>query len=90
MPLKIEQLEKDGPIQFPMVMGAIVPVVDLEANKAWRDCIRGMAFGLNAIRIHRVTGETNGIVAGKAFGDPGGDDRADRRRFPPSSLWWRR
>jgi phosphate transport system substrate-binding protein len=31
MPLKIEQLEKDGLVQWPMVMGAIVPVVNLEA-----------------------------------------------------------
>jgi phosphate transport system substrate-binding protein len=30
MPLKVEQLEKDGLIQWPMVMGAIVPVVNLE------------------------------------------------------------
>lgn len=30
MPLKIEQLEKDGLVQWPMVMGAIVPVVNLE------------------------------------------------------------
>src|ERR1700721_2857642 len=27
MPLKVEQLEKDGLVQWPMVMGAIVPVV---------------------------------------------------------------
>jgi phosphate transport system substrate-binding protein len=30
MPLKPEQLEKDGLIQWPMVMGAIVPVVNIE------------------------------------------------------------
>jgi phosphate transport system substrate-binding protein len=30
MPLKPEQLEKDGLIQFPTVMGGIVPVVNLE------------------------------------------------------------
>jgi len=37
-----------------------------------------MAFGLNAIRIHRVTGETNGTsLRATLFGDPGGDDRAD-------------
>ena len=29
-PLKAEQLEKDGLVQWPMVMGAIVPVVNLE------------------------------------------------------------
>src|SRR3977135_540153 len=33
MPLKAEQLEKDGLIQWPMVMGAIVPVVNLEGVK---------------------------------------------------------
>ncbi|RTL74931.1 MAG: phosphate ABC transporter substrate-binding protein PstS [Bradyrhizobiaceae bacterium] len=34
MPLKVEQLEKDGLIQWPMVMGAIVPVVNLDGVKA--------------------------------------------------------
>ncbi len=29
-PLKAEQLEKDGLIQFPMVMGGVVPVVNLD------------------------------------------------------------
>ena len=33
MPLKVEQLEKDGLAQWPMVMGAIVPVVNLEGVK---------------------------------------------------------
>jgi phosphate transport system substrate-binding protein len=33
-PLKAEQLEKDGLVQWPMVMGAIVPVVNLEGIKA--------------------------------------------------------
>ena len=33
MPLKPEQLEKDGLIQWPQVMGAIVPVVNLEGIK---------------------------------------------------------
>ena len=33
-PLKAEQLEKDGLAQWPMVMGAIVPVVNLEGVKA--------------------------------------------------------
>src|SRR3981189_2443103 len=32
-PLKAEALEKDGLVQWPMVMGAIVPVVTLQANK---------------------------------------------------------
>jgi phosphate transport system substrate-binding protein len=33
MPLKVDQLEKDGLVQWPMVMGAIVPVVNLEGVK---------------------------------------------------------
>ena len=32
-PLKAEQIEKDGLVQWPMVMGAIVPVVNLEGIK---------------------------------------------------------
>lgn len=32
-PLKAEQLEKDGLVQWPMVMGAIVPVVNLDGIK---------------------------------------------------------
>jgi phosphate transport system substrate-binding protein len=34
MPLKVEQLDKDGLVQWPMVMGAIVAVVNLEGVKA--------------------------------------------------------
>ena len=33
MPLKVEQLDKGGLVQWPMVMGAIVPVVNLEGVK---------------------------------------------------------
>jgi phosphate transport system substrate-binding protein len=33
MPLKVDQLAKDGLVQWPMVMGAIVPVVNLEGVK---------------------------------------------------------
>jgi len=33
MPLKPEAIEKDGLVQWPMVMGAIVPVVNLEGIK---------------------------------------------------------
>ena len=32
-PLKAEQLDKDGLVQWPMVMGAIVPVVNIEGVK---------------------------------------------------------
>ena len=34
MPLKVEQLQKDGLVQWPVVMGAIVPVVNIEGVKA--------------------------------------------------------
>ena len=34
MPLKVDQLEKDGFTQWPMIMGAIVPVVNIEGVKA--------------------------------------------------------
>jgi phosphate transport system substrate-binding protein len=34
MPLKIEQLEKGGFVQWPMIMGAIVPVVNIDGVKA--------------------------------------------------------
>src|SRR6202453_1863398 len=34
MPLKVDQLEKDGFTQWPMIMGAIVPVVNVEGVKA--------------------------------------------------------
>jgi phosphate transport system substrate-binding protein len=34
MPLKVEQLEKAGFVQWPMIMGAIVPVVNIEGVKA--------------------------------------------------------
>ena len=33
MPLKAEQLQKDGLIQFPTVMGGVVPVVNIEGIK---------------------------------------------------------
>ena len=33
MPLKAEQLDKDGMIQFPTVMGGVVPVVNLDGIK---------------------------------------------------------
>jgi len=32
-PLKLEELEKEGLVQFPMVMGGVVPVVNLEGIK---------------------------------------------------------
>lgn len=44
-PLKAEQLEKDGLIQWPMVMGAIVPVVNLEGVKPGELVLSGEALG---------------------------------------------
>ena len=34
MPMKVEQLEKDSFVQWPMIMGAIVPVVNIEGVAA--------------------------------------------------------
>ena len=44
-PLKAEQLEKDGLIQWPMVMGAIVPVVNLEGIKPGELVLSGELLG---------------------------------------------
>src|SRR4029077_12863192 len=45
MPLKTEQLEKDGLVQWPMVMGAIVPVVNLEGIKSGELVLSGELLG---------------------------------------------
>jgi phosphate transport system substrate-binding protein len=44
-PLKPEQLEKDGLVQWPMVMGAIVPVVNLEGVKPGELVLSGELLG---------------------------------------------
>jgi len=44
-PLKAEQLEKDGLVQWPMVMGAIVPVVNLEGVKPGELVLSGEVLG---------------------------------------------
>ncbi len=44
-PLKAEQLEKDGLVQWPMVMGAIVPVVNLEGIKPGELVLSGELLG---------------------------------------------
>ena len=41
MPLKAEQLQKDGLVQFPTVMGGVVPVVNLEGIKPGEIVIDG-------------------------------------------------
>ncbi|MEH2480772.1 phosphate transport system substrate-binding protein [Nitrobacteraceae bacterium AZCC 2146] len=44
-PLKAEALEKDGLVQWPMVMGAIVPVVNLEGIKSGELILSGEVLG---------------------------------------------
>jgi ABC-type phosphate transport system, periplasmic component len=44
-PLKAEQLEKDGLVQWPMVMGAIVPVVNLEGIEPGELVLSGEVLG---------------------------------------------
>ena len=44
-PLKAEVLEKDGLVQWPMVMGAIVPVVNLEGIKPGELVLSGEVLG---------------------------------------------
>lgn len=44
-PLKADQLEKDGLVQWPMVMGAIVPVVNLEGINAGDLVLSGEVLG---------------------------------------------
>jgi phosphate transport system substrate-binding protein len=44
-PLKAEQLQKDGLTQWPMIMGAIVPVVNIEGVKAGDLVLDGATLG---------------------------------------------
>jgi phosphate transport system substrate-binding protein len=44
-PLKAEQLQKDGLAQWPMIMGAIVPVVNIEGVKAGDLVLDGATLG---------------------------------------------
>src|SRR5450631_239805 len=44
-PLSVDQLEKDGLTQWPMVMGAIVPVVNIEGVKAGDLALDGETLG---------------------------------------------
>jgi phosphate transport system substrate-binding protein len=44
-PLKAEQLQKDGLAQWPMIMGAIVPVVNVEGVKAGELVLDGATLG---------------------------------------------
>src|SRR5438093_4592352 len=53
MPLKPADLEKDGLTQFPMVMGGVVPVVNLEAIKPGQLKLDGKV--LSDIYLGKVT-----------------------------------
>ena len=44
-PLKAEQLDKDGLVQWPMVMGAIVPVINVEGIKPGELVLSGEVLG---------------------------------------------
>jgi phosphate transport system substrate-binding protein len=45
MPLKVDQLTKDGLVQWPMVMGAIVPVINVEGVKPGEVVFDGQTLG---------------------------------------------
>jgi phosphate transport system substrate-binding protein len=45
MPLKAEQLEKDGLVQFPTVLGGVVPVINVEGIKPGDVVLDGAVLG---------------------------------------------
>ncbi len=45
MPLKAEQLEKDGLVQFPTVLGGVVPVINVEGIKPGDIVLDGATLG---------------------------------------------
>jgi phosphate transport system substrate-binding protein len=47
MPLKAEDLEAEGLMQFPAIMGGVVPVVNLEGVKPGQLKLTGDVFGQN-------------------------------------------
>ncbi|MGY4575556.1 phosphate ABC transporter substrate-binding protein PstS [Bradyrhizobium pachyrhizi] len=60
-PLKHEQLEKDGLVQWPMVMGAIVPVVNLEGIKPGDLVLSGEVLG--DIYLGKITKWNDAAIA---------------------------
>ena len=60
-PLKFEQLEKDGLVQWPMVMGAIVPVVNLEGIKSGELVLSGEVLG--DIYLGKITKWNDAAIA---------------------------
>src|SRR4249919_4040459 len=45
MPLKADQLEKDGLVQFPTVLGGVVPVINVEGVKPGDVVLDGAVLG---------------------------------------------
>ena len=45
MPLNAEQLEKDGLVQFPTVLGGVVPVINVEGVKPYEIVLDGAVLG---------------------------------------------
>ncbi|WP_076864364.1 phosphate ABC transporter substrate-binding protein PstS [Bradyrhizobium mercantei] len=60
-PLKAEQLEKDGLVQWPMVMGAIVPVVNVEGVKSGDLVLSGEVLG--DIYLGKITKWNDAAIA---------------------------
>src|ERR1700709_1944844 len=60
-PLKAETLEKDGLVQWPMVIGAIVPVVNLEGIKPGELVLSGEVLG--AIYLGKVKTWNDAAIA---------------------------
>src|SRR6201994_3485289 len=60
-PLKHEQLEKDGLVQWPMVMGGIVPVVNLEGVKPGELVLSGEVLG--DIYLGKITKWNDAAIA---------------------------
>ena len=60
-PLKAEQLEKDGLVQWPMVMGAIVPVVNVEGIKPGDLVLSGEVLG--DIYLGKITKWNDAAIA---------------------------
>lgn len=60
-PLKADKLEKDGLVQWPMVMGAIVPVVNVEGVKPGELVLSGELLG--DIYLGKVTKWDDPVIA---------------------------
>ena len=74
MPLKPEQLEKDGLIQWPQAMGALVPVVNLEGIKPGELVFSGELLG--DIYLGKV----------KTWNDPAIAKLNPKAKLPPDAI----